>query len=432
MGTLADKLGYAIETKDDYIKEAIEIKGVTVGNSTLREYADRILEINTGGFSNLYFDPDNPPEDTNLIWVECDEPDKILISDVPQAVGITKTQLSATLQFNLCAVNAVTIGDKIYIPGAGYDGGANTNRIHVFDTTNDTISLASNIYTPANNYGYVGVVTDGTYFYTMGGHNAYTQYTDVFRYNISTGAVNSVGYLDYPGDVACVAQIGTKVYYTQFPWNGTNRFCCYDFTTQRGTSITANTINGQFGLFAIGENLFSVKDSVGIYKYNFTNQEWAKVLDNTDMYAYRCAITTMGKYAIIFCGSYVMVYDSEMNTAAKILDGEIAFAGNASEQAWAGWWACATKNNTVYCFGTNLKGGRTINKIVLNFDTILRLTTGDAPLLAGSNIELDLYKAYYQEVEISVYTYDETQQDWIEVIGNKVYDLTYAEDEEGF
>lgn len=433
MGTIAEKLGYAIDSKYDYIKEAIETKGVAVGDSTLREYADRILEIQSGGGSgldNLYFDPLVAPTDTDKIWCQCDEPDKIIFSDIVLPLPIEKTLLSAVLQYNLCASGAVLIGDNIYIPGSGYDGGSLSDRIHVFNTLNETISLSS-MYMPTR-MGFISPVVYGDSFYFIGGQNGYSQYSWVYRMTPSTGGRVQVGYSNYPGSVESAAIVGTKIYYLQAPWNQACHFLCYDLSTNVCTTLAVSS-PVRWGLFSYGEDLFASITGVGIKKYDATNNTFSTILENTNVASAKSDIAQLGNGLImLFCGTYVMLYNPINNTiSGKLLENEV----NAGT-IWQGFCCPCGKDNVVYLFGNNNKGSRMIHKIVVSADKTLRLSTGDAPVKLGESIDMDYSEAEFQDlsgaVSVDLYKYDETQQIWVKIIGQKVYDLGYAEDEEGF
>ena len=433
MGTIAEKLGYAIDTKYDYIKEAIETKGVEVGDSTLREYADRILEIRGGGgggFDNLYFDPTMAPSDTNKIWCKCEEPDKILFSDITLPLPIEKTTLSAVLQYNLCASGAVLIGDHIYIPGSGYDGGNRTGRIHDFNTLTETISISS-LYLPTE-MGFISPVVYGDSFYFIGGQNGYSQYSWVYRMTPSTNSRTQIGNSNYAGSVESAAIVGTKIYYIQAPWNQSAHFLCYDLSNNTCRTLAAST-PVRWGLFSYGEDLFASITGVGIKKYDPDANTFSIILENTDVNSAKSDIATLSNgLVMLFCGNYVMLYNAINNTiSGRLLENDV-YAGGI----WQGWSCPCGKDNVVYLFGNNNKGSRAIYKIVVSPEKTLRLETGDAPVKLGENTDMDYYEAEFSDlngaISVDLYRFDNTQQDWVKIVGQKVYDLGYAEDEEGF
>ena len=429
MGTIAQKLGYAIDSKYDYIKEAIEEQGVIVGNSTLREYADRILEINGGGngLNNLYFDPLVAPTDTSKIWCKCDEPEKVIFSDIALATPIEKTLLSAVLQYNLCASGAVLIGDNIYIPGSGYDGGNRTDRIHVFNTLNETISISS-LYMPTA-MGFISPVVYGDSFYFIGGQNGYSQYTWVYRMTPSTTTRAQIGNSNYAGSVESAAIVGSKIYYIQAPWNQSAHFLSYDLSNNVCTTL-AVTSPVRWGLFSYGSDLFAAIAGVGIKKYDATTNTFSTILEDTNVNSAKSDIAQLSNgLTVLFCGTYMMLYNPINNTiSGKLLENEISAGG-----IWQGWSCCCGKNNTVYLFGNNTKGSRTIHKIVIAPYKTLRLSTGDAPVKLGDSVDMDYYEAEYSDVNgvisVDLYEYNATQQNWVRIVGQKVYDLGYAEEE---
>ena len=429
MGTIAQKLGYAIDSKYDYIKEAIEEQGVIVGDSTLREYANRILEINGGGngLNNLYFDPLVAPTDTSKIWCKCDEPEKVIFSDIALATPVEKTLLSAVLQYNLCASGAVLIGDNIYIPGSGYDGGNRTDRIHVFNTLNETISISS-LYMPTA-MGFISPVVYGDSFYFIGGQNGYSQYTWVYRMTPSTTTRTQIGNSNYAGSVESAAIVGSKIYYIQAPWNQSAHFLSYDLSNNVCTTLAA-TSPVRWGLFSYGSDLFAAITGVGIQKYNATTNTFSTILEDVNVNSAKSDIAQLSNgLTVLFCGTYIMLYNPINNTiSGKLLENEISAGG-----IWQGWSCCCGKNNTVYLFGNNTKGSRTIHKIVIAPYKTLRLSTGDAPVKLGDSVDMDYYEAEYSDVDgvisVDLYEYNATQQDWIRIVGQKVYDLGYAEEE---
>ena len=432
MGTIAQKLSYAIESKEDYIKAAIEQKGVEVGNATFREYADKILAIRSGGggIENLYFHSETPPQDTTKIWVECDEPDRVLFSDIPLSDSIEKELLSAVLPYNLCASGAVLIGDHIYIPGSGYDGDNRTDRILDFNTINETLGQSSLLLPTL--MGFISPVVYEDSFYVIGGQNGYAQYNWVCKMTPSTNSRVQIGTSLLSGSVESAAIVGTKIYYIQAPWYQDTSFLCYDLANNNCTILHQQT-PVRWGLFSYGEDLFASITGVGIKKYDPLTNTFSTILENTYVASQKSDIAQLSNgITVLFCGNYIMLYDPISNKiSGKLLENEI-YAG----AIWQGWSCPCGKDNIVYLFGNNNKGSRMIQKIIINSYKTLRLSTGDAHIKLGDTMDMDYYEAEYLDlngaISVDLYRYDETEQDWIKIVGQKIYDLGYAEDEEGF
>lgn len=350
-------------------------KGVVLPeNSTTFEIMKGIGQISSGGASLNVAYGETAPEDTSKLWIKANEPDKITLKkEVEGAQSVTL--LDAHLPGNQysyveCNMGCARVGTKIYLFG-GYDGSFRSNRILMFDTETEAITILSTTL-PSEREG-VSCVTIGTKIYLFGGKTTHstTGYLSeicVFDTETETIITLSATLPSQRSEMGC-ARVGTKIYLFggQHYRSSEKEIYVFDTETESITKLSKSLPDGRtyISCASVGTKIYlfggynAYRSSTRydtIYMFD-TETEVIETLDATLPTACGCMGCSLIGTKIYLLGgnnlNTINVFDAETETIETL---------NATLTEACDSMGCATIGNKIYLFG-GLSNGYRLNTI---------------------------------------------------------------------
>ena len=253
MGTIADKLAYLSETKNQ-LSQALAAKGAALEDGTpFREYPNLISRLEGGGY-NFAFGAE-PPSDPGKLWIRSSRKTDIIMA--PQALGLPIKKNYGKLPDGCCGMAAVPIGKKIYLLG-GHNGSEYLSTINVFDTeTAITRTLLAALPGVATR---VGAAAVGTRIYIFGGYNgSFLNTISVLDTEAETVTTLEAVLPTATYGMGCAA-VGKKIYLFggQLNKSSLNTILEFNTETEEITTLSATLTSGRedMGCSAVGTKIY--------------------------------------------------------------------------------------------------------------------------------------------------------------------------------
>jgi len=408
---------------------AIEIKGKSFydgpqsyvspcniyGISSMRSVGYKYKESCGGNFlyDGIHYDTEREPGNLFKYWCKCEKPEKIAINGKANvATDFSKMGLSMT--YAICANPAVRLKDKIYLFGSGYDASASSNKIQIFDCKTEGFSFDS-ATAPMLSYGYIGACADdaNNCIYIIGGHNGYSQYTQIYKYTPSAHTVEQWGNAGGQGWVQTHSKelFEGYAYCVCAPWSGSR--VAYKYNPATKSSATIPQPIQIYNIFQIEDDLYAMtggkilKLDKGANSFSIVVAEDALIQTSAAQF-----VEVINNKAYFLYGSTLRMWDPISNNVTQLLDCGVSLTSNQ-------WSTSCSYENKIYVFGNSERYSKAIYKFVIQEETSdksMRIALGNTELSFGETITLGTSGFYYGqdglETKVDLLKYNEETNEW--------------------
>ena len=234
-------------------------KGVELPeNATTCEIMQGIEQITGGASFNIHYG-EEAPEDTSMLWIKAEEPDKLIFRKDIDGVG-SVALLDTYLSEKSYQMSSAEIGTRIYLFG-GYNQSTSSDKISVFDTETQELKTLSVRLPIARCQMGCGAV--GNKIYLFGGYDAEgNDSSTITVFDAQTETVTDLETtLNYSLRMMSCAVVGEKIYMFGGYINGrayTNQIIEFDTATETCTVLSAvlQQKRCEAGCVAVGNKIY--------------------------------------------------------------------------------------------------------------------------------------------------------------------------------